>query len=322
MKILCAGMMSTDIIAAPVDYANLSEDTVRVERIEVRSGGDCMNVAVGLARLGADVSFCGKVGSDLFGSFLRDRLIESGVDISGLVTDETAPTAACITLINDQAQRMFLYCGGTNKTFAHTDVSPALLSSCDHLHISGVMQLPGLDGSGCANLLRRAKEAGKTTSLDVTWDSTGRWLELMEESLPYLDFFLPSELEARHITSKSDPREMAAFLREKGVGAVVIKLGEKGSYVSWQAGECFQKAFKVPVLDTTGAGDAFVAGFLYGYAAGKPLPECLEIAAAVGAHCVMAYGATTGVPDAKTLTQFLEFHRRDTSAAPSGSADK
>ena len=306
MKILCVGQLVADIIATPVNYTRLGTDTEVLDSIGVQGGGDAMNVAVGLARLGRKVVFCGRVGDDPFGAHLSGVLQKNGIDAGGLIVDAGVSTGSCIVLVDAGGQRIFLYCGGSNERVTPTDVSDAQIGACAHLHVGGTYLLPGLDGEGSASLFRRARERGKTTSMDVTWDVSGRWLSLIRPCLPQLTLFMPSENEAVHITGETDPVKMAAFLRAEGVGIAIIKLGARGAYVDGGDERFFVPAFDMPVVDTTGAGDSFTAGFVARYAEGRPLRDCAKYASAVAAHCIGAVGATAGVPDADTVAAFLQ----------------
>lgn len=307
MDILCVGQLVTDIIAAGVNYRGLCDDadTQRVGKVVVRNGGDCMNVAIDLAKLGCNVGFSGKIGEDSFGDYLSSIFKQYHIDIRGLRVSKEVATAAVMVLVNPQGQRKFLYFGGTNDSFGTDDIDASLLEACSHVHVGGTYLLPLLDGAGSAALFAQAKAMGKTTSMDVTWDTTGRWLSVIEDCLPHLDLFMPSEIEAAQITGYSHPEQMANFLLGSGVKTVVIKLGAKGSYLKSGKEAFYQPAFAVDTVDTTGAGDSFVAGFLARYIKGCSLRECAVFASAVAAHCVKALGATDGVPDEKTVTGFI-----------------
>lgn len=310
MDVLCVGQLVADIIAAGADYQDLcgDGDTLRVDKVVVRNGGDCMNVAIDLAKLGCEVGFSGKIGDDSFGTYLRCVFETYGIDLCGLRVSREEATAAVMVLVNRQGQRKFLYYGGANDSFGVADIDFCLLENCKHIHIGGTYLLPLLDGAGSAALFAKAKAVGKTTSMDVTWDTTGRWLSVIEACLPHLDLFMPSKIEAEHITGCSQPEQMADCLLQQGVKTVVIKLGEKGSYIKSGDVDFYQPAFQVDAVDTTGAGDSFVAGFLSRYVKGCPLQECAEFASAVAAHCVKTLGATDGVPNEKTVIDFIKIH--------------
>jgi sugar/nucleoside kinase (ribokinase family) len=297
MKVLCVGQLAADILVRPVDAVDFGVDTRRVDGIDIRNGGDCLNVALALARLGNDVAFAGLAGVDQLGDYLAGVIAKAGIDGRGLRRTDRATTCACLVLINARGERTFLYHGGTNDLFCRDDVDDRLLEECSFVHVGGTYLLPRFDGEGAAALLARTREGGRRTSMDVTWDTTGRWLSVIAPCLPHLDFFLPSEREAQRITGRGAPEDMAAFLLDRGVGTAVIKLGERGCYVRASGGTgALVKAFPAKVVDTTGAGDSFVAGFLTGVLKGWALPACATFGCAVAAINIGAVGATGGIP--------------------------
>jgi sugar/nucleoside kinase (ribokinase family) len=154
--------------------------------------------------------------------------------------------------------------------------------------------MPGLDGEPTARLLERAKARGTMTSLDTVWDATGRWERLLP-SLPFVDLFVPSLGEAEAISGEREPEAAASWLREHGAGTVAVKLGAEGCFVGGEGFESFVAAPKVEVVDGTGAGDAFAAGFLYGSLAGWPLERTASFANAAGALATTAVGAVEGI---------------------------
>jgi sugar/nucleoside kinase (ribokinase family) len=306
-EVLCAGQLAADILVRPVDRLDFASDTRRVEPIRLSSGGDGLNVAIGLARLGQRVRFAGLVGRDHWGDFLSSVIEREGIDGRGLKRTEEAGTCTVLVAINSQGERTFFYHGGANDRFSLQDVDPAPLADAKAVHVGGTYLLPRFDGEGAAALFRDARAQGKLTSMDVTWDVEGRWLSVIAPCLPHLDWFLPSTKEAARITGRSEPEAMAAFLREQGVGGVVIKLGERGCYVlpTGQAG-FFAPAFSVPAVDTTGAGDSFVAGFLAGLLRGWPPERCARLACAAAALNIQKVGATAGMPTFEEASRLME----------------
>lgn len=292
MKIHCIGQLVTDVLVLPVERVDYTADTILVDKIELNSGGDAMNVAINLARLGAEVLFTGRVGGDDFGRFLRRRLEEAGVDASGLSVNPDSQTDTCVAMINSKGDRTFLYAAGANLTLGPEQVSEKSLGKSGIVHIGGTFLLPGLDGEGAAEIFRRARRHGAITTMDVTHDTSNRWMGLIRPSLEHLDYFMPSVAEAEKITNRAQPEEMARVLLDAGVKTVVIKLGAKGCYVRNEREGFFQPAFRANAVDTTGAGDAFVAGFLYGLSKELPLRECAATACAAGAITVCKLGAT------------------------------
>lgn len=306
MDILCVGQLVTDILVKPVDSVDFGVDTKRVEHISVKNGGDCMNTAIDLAKLGNSVSFAGKVGNDGSGDFLAKTLKEYGVDTKGLKVSSDAATSSVIVLINGKGERVFLYHGGTNDTFKYEDIDLSLIDECKVVHVGGTYLLPLFDGEGAAKLFRLAQSKKRLTSMDVTWDTTGRWLEIIRPCLKYLNFFMPSYKEASLITGRNSPEEIAEVLQSEGVGVVVVKLGKDGCYVKGDDKGFYYPAYDVKVVDTTGAGDSFVAGFLTGVVRNWSLEKCTQFASAVSAHCIQEVGATTGVPGFEDVVSFIE----------------
>jgi sugar/nucleoside kinase (ribokinase family) len=151
--------------------------------------------------------------------------------------------------------------------------------------------MDALDGEPLAGLLAEAKRRGVTTSVDTVWDGTNRWTRVLS-CLPYVDVFAPSLAEARAITGEHAVESVAHALRRAGAGDVVVKLGPDGCYVS---GVGHVPAVPVRAVDGTGAGDAFVAGLLFGVLEGWPLEEAARLGNAAGALATTAIGASEGL---------------------------
>jgi sugar/nucleoside kinase (ribokinase family) len=307
MDVLCVGQLAADILVRPVDRVDFAADTKRVDGIDIKSGGDCLNVALGLRKLGASVGFSGLVGEDQLGQYLRGVVTSAGIDARGLRKTREARTGSCLVLINAGGERTFFYYGGANDLFSLSDVDLGSVRGASVVHVGGTYLLPKFDGDGAARLFSEARARGKLTSMDVTWDTTGRWLSVIEPCLPHLSFFMPSIREAREIVGTEDPKQIAAFLQEKGVGTAVIKLGDKGCYVKpgLEPG-FFSDAFPTDVVDTTGAGDSFVAGFLTGVLKKWDVKSSAELACAVAAMNIRAVGATAGIPTFEEARQFMQ----------------
>jgi sugar/nucleoside kinase (ribokinase family) len=307
MDVLCVGQLAADILVRPVDRVDYGVDTKRVEGIDIKNGGDCLNVALGLAKLGGSVGFAGLVGDDQLGAYLRGVIEEAGIDARGLATTAEARTCSCLVLINSHGERTFFYYGGANDLFSGAQLAPALVEEAAIVHVGGTYLLPRFDGEGAASLFAAARARGKLTSMDVTWDTTGRWLSVIEPCLPHLSLFMPSIREAEKIAGTDRPPEIARFLQSRGVGTVVVKLGEQGCYVKPPAEEGFTvPAFATQVVDTTGAGDSFVAGFLTGILRKWELKKSAAFACAVAALNIRKIGATAGIPTFDEARNFME----------------
>jgi sugar/nucleoside kinase (ribokinase family) len=306
MDVLCVGQLVADILVKPVDSVDFSVDTQKIDLIEVKNGGDCLNTAIGLAKLGNKVGFVGKIGNDQFGDFLTDVIKQYDIDIKGLKIADNVATSAVVVLISKSGERTFLYYGGANDSFKFEDIEPDVVDSTKIVHVGGTYQLPDFDGYGAAKLFELARSKNKITSMDVTWDTSGKWLKTIQPCLKYLNFFMPSYQEAKMITKKEQPEDIAAFLQNEGVDVVIIKLGKDGSYIKSRHEAFYCPSYATNVVDTTGAGDSFVAGFLTGVLKDWNLAKCAQVASGVSAFCIQHLGATTGIPSFTEVNDFIK----------------
>jgi sugar/nucleoside kinase (ribokinase family) len=319
MKVLCAGLMVCDILASPLSREVFDRDSVRVGPVSIGTGGDALNAAVNLAKLGLDVRVAGCVGEDPFGDILLREASRHGVDTTGVRRTGSCGTAVSIVLIEKTGERHFVYHGGGNDLFEASMITGGMLQGIDCLCINSLFDLPALEGSsGLAELLAKARSLGILTALDVTGNPDRKKWPALAEVLPHLDYFLPSENEAAALTGLSDPAAMAEAFLAAGCGHAVVKCGERGAYIAGRTpgghstvkGGCFVGSFPVKQVDATGAGDAFVAGFIYGLSRGLPPDECARYGCAAGALCVTGIGATAATPTEEGLHQFLKQQER------------
>lgn len=292
--VVCLGILVVDVIARRVDELPTRGSLGLVDEISLHGGGCALNTASVLARLGLSASVVGKVGADPFGDFVLGLLDERGVERGGVMRDPVAATSATVVLVDSAGERTFLHLPGANGEVRLDELDEEELFAGRALHLAGALVMPELDGEPAAAVLEQAKARGLTTSLDTVWDATGRWERILP-SLPFVDVFVPSLAEASAISGKREPAAAAAWLRERGVGMVALKLGADGCYVAGEEFEGFAAAPVVEAVDSTGAGDAFAGGFLYGHLAGWPLERTAAFANAAGALATTAVGAVEGV---------------------------
>lgn len=301
MDVICLGILVADAIARPVEKLPAHGSLALVEEVSLRGGGCALNTASVLAGLGLEAGVAGKVGADPLGDFLLGLLGSRGVDRRGVIVDEAAPTSASVVLVDSAGERTFLHVPGANGRLRREELDPELLFGARALHLAGALVMPELDGEPAADLLAEARRRGLVTSLDTVWDATGRWKRVLP-ALPHVDLFAPSLAEGQAISGEREPAAVAAWLRGRGACTVALKLGADGCYAAGEDFDGLVDAFPVRVVDGTGAGDAFVAGLLYGTLAGWPLERAARLANAVGALATTAVGAVEGVPSvAETL---------------------
>ena len=304
MRILCVGEMMADLLVHPVPEIVFDNDADSGEEIAVKSGGDANNNAIDLAKLGNEVYLVTLAGRDALADNCLKIAQEAGVCVDYVKRSTDTDQTRSLILINDRGDRHFLQYPGTSAKFCFEDVDLSLLDKVDILQIGGAFHLPAFDGEGSARLLELARSKGVTTCMDVTKDRTGKWTAIAP-CYPHLDYFLPSIEQAACIAGTEDERRIADYFLERGVGTVAIKLGTRGCYCKNKDRAFYCGRYTVPVAETTGAGDAFVAGFLTELGHGGNLEDCVRFATATSAHAVQAFGATAGVPDYDTVRRFM-----------------
>ena len=296
-QVLCVGLMVADVVVRPVGPDCFQRDTNRLESALLRSGGDALNEATVLARLGVRTGLVGRIGDDLFGDFLLEQLARAGVVTTHVLRDRALGTAVTVVLLQAGGERNFLYYPGAGAALHAADLSDELLLDTEYMAVGSAFGLPGLDGDGLASLLQRARRCGVVTALDTTWDSSGRWLDLLAPAMPYVDLFLPSLYEAGALVGDGTPDAVAARLAALGPRTVVLKMGADGCYLHSASGRGHLPPLPSSVVDTTGAGDCFVAGLLAGQTRRWSLRDSALLGHAAAACCVEAIGATTGIRD-------------------------
>jgi sugar/nucleoside kinase (ribokinase family) len=280
---------------------------VLVEEMGLYTGGCATNAATALARLGLPVELMGKIGQDALGDFVLRAMEARRIGTRGVKRDPEAGTSATMVIVDPAGERRFIHYMGANARYTLADVDWGMLAGASILHVAGSLVLPGIDGEPTAELLTRARQMGVVTFLDTVWDDTGRWMQLLEPCLPEIDYFIPSLPEAQAITGLEEPHQVARALLDRGVGTVGLKMGAEGCLVLTGEGEELRlPAFEVEVIDATGAGDAFAAGFIAGVWQGWPLEKTARFANAVGALCVTGMGANGGVRSLPETLDFME----------------
>ena len=308
IKILCVGLMVCDLLIKPVTRETLSADSAKAEAIRMLVGGDAFNVASNLSALGTETTLYSAVGEDAFGAFALDYAEKLGVSTQWIKTTD-GPTSVTAVLIHPDGERSFVVQRGASHELKERQISDDLLRQYDLLYIGSACGIPGLDGEGLTKLLHRAKVLDCKTAMDITGNPTRRSAAQLLPALPNLDFFLPSAYEAMDLSGRDSPGKAADYFHEKGVPVVAVKMGGQGALLSAGGKQEVFPAYEGPVVDTTGAGDACVAGFLAALSRGESLPGCVQIGNGAGAKCVERLGSSGTLPDYQELISFTGLHR-------------
>ncbi|HZT32295.1 MAG TPA: sugar kinase [Bryobacteraceae bacterium] len=308
MDAVCLGILVADLFASPIDALPQPGELKTTSGFLMGAGGCASNTAACLRRLGRTVRVVGKVGEDLFGDFVVRELGGRGIDTSGVTRSRTHQTSSTVILNVLGQDRRYLHVIGANSDFTAEDVDPAALDDARVMYVGGYPAMPGFRPADLAALFEQARRKRLVTVLDVVipagFPTPMDWLAPV---LPFTDYFLPNEDEARALTGLEDPHEQAKSLwRYNPGGTVVITRGERGSLTKCGTVVVDTPAFPVEAVDESGAGDAFSAGLITGVLEQWPLQEVLLFASAAGASCTRALGCIDGVFTFEQTVAFLE----------------
>ncbi len=301
IDVLSIGICVVDALGKPVDrYPEKGKITV-FDKMALSVGGPAAASAVTIARMGAGASLVGRIGRDGLGDFFLKYVDESGVDTSHMVRDNTASTPFTFVAVSSDGDRTFFHCPGAGRAFSIDDVDMELVGKAKIVHIGGSFIMDSFDGEGTVDVLKAAKEAGALTSIDTAYNSEKDTESVLCGAFELIDYFFAGYDEGVHITGKKNHREIASCLLDRGCKVVVVKLGEKGSYILSEKGGIELKPFPATVVDTCGAGDVYVGGFLFGVLQDWPVEKCGKLGALLSSHSISELGGTTGVPKIENL---------------------
>jgi sugar/nucleoside kinase (ribokinase family) len=303
VKILIAGEINVDLVLQ--NYQSFPElgKEVLVDDMSLTLGSASAICAAGLAKLGSEVVFAGKVGCDAWGDLALERLRELGIDLRYVIRDAGIKTGITVSVTSAQDRALITYLGSIAALRA-TDIPDEWFEGCRHLHVSSFYLQQGLR-SGLKSLLARAHRAGLTTSIDPGFDPSGRWERDILDTLEEADLFFPNEVELEAIGGNAD---VATALRnlDNGRTRTIAKLGSRGCMLLVNRVPLLIPAMPVTPVDTTGAGDSFNAGFLHAWLKGHDVLEAARFAVACGALSTLGLGGTGSQPTEAEALAFCE----------------
>jgi sugar/nucleoside kinase (ribokinase family) len=291
--ILVVGEINVDLVLSGDVVPEFGQAEKLVDDAALTIGGSGTIFACGAARLGLRVAYSGVVGDDTFGRYMMANLAERGVDTCGVQVDPAQKTGLSV-ILSRRADRAILTHLGAIDALRGEQVDRDLLEQTRHVHITSYFLQHSLQ-PGLPALLADARRRNVTVSLDTNWDPAERWDGGLQAALDAVDVFLPNEQEATAIAGVSDVGPALETLAER-IPTVVVKLGPAGAVGRAEAETARDPGFPMDVVDTTGAGDSFNAGFLYGYLNGRTLEDALALGCACGALSTRMAGGTDAQP--------------------------
>ncbi|MEU7987161.1 PfkB family carbohydrate kinase [Streptosporangium canum] len=300
MTVVTLGVHIVDVLARPVESIPAGQDTHLLEQIRITAAGAAAGTAVTLARIGVPVASVGVVGDDELGDFLVMIMERRGVDVTGIVRKGGEQTAASILPIRPDGGRPSFHVPGANLGLSLADLDRGRVTGARVVHLGGMDVTWGLHDPAFFALLAEAREAGTI----ITMDLLSNMPDLMQGArsfLPHVDYFLPNEEQALMMSGAADVERAALTLLEEGPRAVLVTLGGEGSLIATASGITRVPALDVPVVDTTGCGDAYCAGFIAGLVDGREVLAAAGLGTAVAARVAGGLGSDAGLDGASEL---------------------
>lgn len=302
----CMGFYTFDALCRPVTQIPPGGDTYFVEDFTLAVSGAAGSASIVAAKHGLKVQAIGGIGHDDMGDWVLMKLARFGIDTELMQRCEGFSTSSSIVTTRPDGARPALHKRGATDGFFVSDDQIDRVLDTKILHVGGVGLMNRMDDAGrTAEVMAEAKRRGVITTLDV-FASTAADLPKVERLLPYTDYFMPSEEEARALSGLQDNRALAQFLLDRGAGCVILTLGAEGAFYLAQDGTSFHTpAFRVEVKCTCGCGDCFNGGFATGLAKGLSPQEAVQLAQASSAQNATGLGSQAGVKDYAATLDFI-----------------
>jgi sugar/nucleoside kinase (ribokinase family) len=310
-SVICAGILVADIFVPPLKRLPQVGELVVTEDFLVQPGGCAANTAISLAKLGVSVGVAGKVGDDLFGDAVERDLRDKGVRTEMLQRSARFGTSKTVILPVIEEDRRYIHTIGANADFTSGDIDVSLAAQTQVFALGGYFVLPAFSAPRSAALLAALKQRGVRTVLDVVVPATEHppTLDDLRPVLPYVDVFTPNNVEATMLTGETNPAKQARLFLDAGCAIAVITRGSEGALLMSASQMLEMPAVPVEVVDMSGAGDAFVAGFIMGLLAHWSLEETLRFACLIGASACTHLGCADGVFTRPEAEAYLQAHR-------------
>ena len=300
MRAVAMGVHVLDVLVRPVEAIPEGQGGELVEQIRITAAGSAGGTALTLAKLGAEVRSAGAIGTDAVGEMLVGLLERGGIDTSLLARRDDVQTSASVLPIRPDGSRPAFHVVGANGTYGPADVDWDRLGDATHIHLGGP---EFMGGEAAAQILGPARERGIVTSADVLAPGEGL-LDWIAPAMEHLDYFLPNDDQVLALTGADDLEAGCRALVERGVGCVAATCGADGVLLADADGAQRVPAFEIEVVDTTGCGDAFSAGFLRGLSLGREPAEAAVLGNAAAALVAQVHGSDHGDFDLEAADAF------------------
>ncbi len=303
--VICVGIADMDILVKNVDLSTgFEHESKYAEQVSACIGGDAANESIVLSHLGHSVQIMCGLGRDNVGGFLEQGLEKEGVDLSKIVYDETGDSAMNVIMIHGDGERNFINSGVPKAACFKPNIDA--INDVKVVSMASLFLPPFTEVENLYEVAKKAKEIGAITCLDVIVHENSV-LETYKDALQYVDYAFPNRDEAEELTGKTELEDIADVFLNYGVKNILIKIGKDGCFVKNQEGSFIVSGYKVSnVVDTTGAGDNFAAGFISGLLQEKSLEAACKYACGVAAVSIQVQGACTGVKSRQQVEEIIQ----------------
>ena len=290
------GLYILDILGRPVQKIPDGGNVDFIDEIRLTVAGTAGGTVVDLAKLGLSCQAVGAVGDDEKADFVLNHMGKAGIDCRLMRQVEGVETSATILNVRANGERPALHARGASDHFDVSDDMLADVLDCRFLHLGGTGLLAKMDGDPSRALLQAAQEAGCVTTWDLVGAGPDTWA-FVEPLLPHIDYFVPSIEEAEILSGVTGVEENIQFFQSRGVKCVVLTMGADGSMIADGDGRVHVPVYDIEVVDTTGCGDAYTAGFIAGLADDRSLLECGHLGTASASLVASGLGSDAGIVD-------------------------
>lgn len=301
------GLYIVDVLGRPIDaFPDRSVGHIAfIDELRFTVAGTAGGTVVDCAKLGLRARAVGAVGGDEKADFLLHTLAGFGIDTTAMQRYPSRPTSSTILTIRSNGERPAFHQRGASDDLLITADMYDEVCDARFVHLGGTGLLAAMDGLPTVNLLRAAKERGRTTTFDLL-GAKSQTLELVRPALPYIDYFIPSIEEATLMSGLKDRDEIASMFLDAGAGTCILTMGGEGSYIASRDARFALPAFAIDVVDTTGCGDAYTAGFIAGLKLDWDLERSARLATAASALVATGLGSDAGIESLERTIEFME----------------
>lgn len=305
-KALCLGIAVTDTYAKSIDKIPKWDTLGTFDEVKYGAGGCAVNTAINLNSLGINCGVSAAIGKDLNGEFIIDQLKKRKIDTANIVKTKNN-TAITFAMISSNGKRRYLTNWGANDIFSIKDLVFSNIQKYSLIHLCGTFAMKTFDGKQTLEFVKKIKKNKSKIliSMDTIFNTKVNCLKLIKDLFPYIDIFFPSIEELTLITGYNSIKKNIDFLKATKIPLTGIKMGKEGSIFIHNNNASYCSPFKVKVIDTSGAGDAFMAGLIFATLSEYSLNYSMIFSTACAANNIQHVGASGNVPYFNKVEKFI-----------------